>query len=66
MQVKINGKSAELNDGINLEEAIIYYKINPETVVVELNQKIIKKKDWKEITIKETDEIEIISFVGGG
>lgn len=66
MQVKINGKETALKKGINLEEIIICNKINPETIVIELNQKIIKKKDWKDVFLEETDEIEIISFVGGG
>jgi sulfur carrier protein len=66
MRVAINGKLEELKEGINVENVLLNYKIKPEGVVVELNQKIIKRDEWQKIIIKENDIIELISFVGGG
>jgi len=66
MQVTINGRFEELKEGINVENVLLNYKIKSEGVVVELNQKIIKRDEWQKIAIKENDIIELISFVGGG
>jgi len=66
MQVTINGRYEELKGGINVENVLLNYKIKPEGVVVELNQKIIRRDEWQKIVIKENDIIELISFVGGG
>jgi sulfur carrier protein len=66
MRVAINGKFGELKEGINVENVLLNYKIKPEGIVVELNQKIIKRDEWQKIVIKENDIIELISFVGGG
>lgn len=66
MKIKINGKTLELNEGASIENVILSRNINRETVVVELNEKIIKKMDWKAIYLKENDAMEIIAFVGGG
>ena len=66
MRIKINGKQFDLQDGASIETAILSHNINPETVVVELNERIIKKIEWSTISLKENDAMEIVSFVGGG
>ncbi|MGI8544509.1 MAG: sulfur carrier protein ThiS [Aridibacter sp.] len=37
-----------------------------ERVAIEVNKMVIRKKDWTTINIKDSDQIEIIHFVGGG
>jgi thiamine biosynthesis protein ThiS len=34
--------------------------------IVQLNNKIIKRDQWKDHTIHESDIIELITLVGGG
>ncbi len=41
-------------------------KLEPSQVVVEYNQKILKREYWKSTVLKEGDKLEIVSFVGGG
>ena len=36
------------------------------TVVVELNNLIINSKKWNEVNLKDGDNLEIVSIVGGG
>lgn len=66
MKIKINGKRLELEKGISINNVILYHDVDPETVVVELNGKIIKRTEWKGVSLKENDAMEIIAFVGGG
>lgn len=40
--------------------------LNPSTVVVEYNGRVLKKEFWKEQRMSENDSIEILNFVGGG
>lgn len=40
--------------------------LNPSTVVVEYNGRVLKKEFWKDQLIEENDRIEILNFVGGG
>ncbi len=40
--------------------------VDNKSVVVIINEKIIKKEDFDTIQIKENDEIEILRFVAGG
>ena len=38
----------------------------PNTIVVELNDLIVNSKKWDEVRVKEGDNLEIVSIVGGG
>jgi len=66
MTIQLNGREVVLGDGISLQELIKNLKLNPQNIVIELNEELIRKDDWANIRIKENNRIEIISFVGGG
>jgi len=56
----ISGKIACLNDFI----AIILK--DERGKIIELNGRVIKKEDRKNISLKDGDRIELIQFMGGG
>lgn len=61
----INGKFEDIAS-TNLLEYLNKNNYRIDRLVVEYNGKILKKIDLDKIEIKNTDKIEIISFVGGG
>ena len=66
MVIKINGKD-EVIDGISkLTELISHKALVPEHIVIEYNFRIIPKEEWSSIALQENDNVEIVSFVGGG
>ncbi|OGW80064.1 MAG: thiamine biosynthesis protein ThiS [Omnitrophica bacterium RIFCSPLOWO2_12_FULL_44_17] len=66
MVIKINGKNENVEEALNLWELAINKKLSPERIVIERNLRIVPKEEWKEVVLEENDQIEIISFVGGG
>jgi sulfur carrier protein len=66
MIVKINGRSESVPLNSSVENMVSNLNLEAERIVVELNEKIIKKIEWRHTIIKENDVIELISFVGGG
>ena len=64
--VKINGLDKSIPQSISILELLDFYKINKDRVVIELNKKIIGKDRYSSTTLKERDEVEIVTFVGGG
>lgn len=66
MQIKINGKNETVKSSLNLGELIAEKGLTPEHIVVEHNYNIISREEWSRIKVKDDDNIEIISFVGGG
>ncbi|MEO0223766.1 MAG: sulfur carrier protein ThiS [candidate division WOR-3 bacterium] len=66
VKVLINGKEENVDEGISILELLKKKNIRPEVVTVELNGKIIERKDFQTTFIKESDVIEFVFFMGGG
>jgi len=66
MILKINGKEQDMAKCDSLLELIDTKKLNRKTIVVEHNHMIVPKERWHEVILNERDNIEIVSFVGGG
>lgn len=66
MNIKINGKPAEVPERSTVDELMQGRGIRPGEAVVQYNGEIVDKSQWTEIILKENDELEILRFVGGG
>ena len=69
MKIKVNGEEKKLE--IDQENALLSTVLNsmgykPNTIVVELNNLIINSIKWEEVILKDGDNLEIVSIVGGG
>ena len=61
-----NGEEYYITQKISLCELIEYFNYQTTLFVVEYNNFICNKNNWKTTQIKERDIIEIITIVGGG
>lgn len=66
MNILVNGKTDQVDDGFTLSAYLIQKKLEPESVVVELNGAVILKENYETCVIKDNDCLEIVRFVGGG
>ena len=69
MKIKVNGeeKKIELDqENASLSTALSSMGYKPNTIVVELNNLIINSINWEKIKLKDGDNLEIVSIVGGG
>jgi len=69
MKIKVNGE--EKNIELNQENALLSKVLNsmgykPNTIVVELNNLIVNSMKWEKVKLKDGDNLEIVSIVGGG
>ena len=69
MKIKVNGEEKKLDLG--KEDALLSKALNsmgykPNTIVVELNNLIINSLKWENVKLKDGDNLEIVSVVGGG
>ena len=69
MKIKVNGE--EKNIELDQENALLSKVLNsmgykPNTIVVELNNLIINSLKWEKVKVKDGDNLEIVSIVGGG
>lgn len=64
--IKINGKNTPEALGESLSAYLEKAGYNPEIIAIEVNYNIISKSEYENYIISEDDEIEIVSFMGGG
>ena len=69
MKIRVNGeeKKIELDqENALLSKALIQMGYKTNTIVVELNNLIINSMKWEKVKLKDGDNLEIVSIVGGG
>ena len=69
MKIKVNGEEKKI--AIGQENALLSTVLDsmgykPNTIVVELNNLIINSINWGKVKLKDGDNLEIVSIVGGG
>ena len=69
MKIKVNGEEKIIDldqENALLSTALSSMGYKPNTILVELNNLIINSLKWGEVRIKDGDNLEIVSIVGGG
>lgn len=65
MQILVNGQSLEVADGLTVRQLIQQHSLSPDKVAIELNRRLLRG-DKYDTALKAGDEVEIVTFVGGG
>lgn len=63
--VKINGQESD-SAGMTIAQYILTTDYNMERIAVEKNEQIVPKAQYATTVIEDGDNIEVVSFVGGG
>ena len=69
MKIKVNGEERKIDlmqENDLLSETLKSMGYKPNTIVVELNDLIVNSKKWDKVRVKDGDNLEIVSIVGGG
>jgi len=65
MQVKINGKTEDIQGGTVLD-LLKAKNIEPQMVAIEVNDAMLERSHLATTTLKEGDQIEFLFYMGGG
>jgi sulfur carrier protein len=65
MLVTVNGDEKDLPAGTTVRQLVQQFKLTPEKVAIELNRRLLRGEKY-ETPLSAGDEIEIVTFVGGG
>lgn len=66
MHITCNGEQIAVEQQTTLNDLVLSLDLNPQTLVAELNGRIIEHRDFASHTLRDNDRIELIRFVGGG
>lgn len=64
--ITVNGRQEDYLKAISVSGYLTSKEMRTDRVAVELNGKIIPKSMYGDTMIKDQDQLEIVSFVGGG
>lgn len=65
MNVTVNGQQRDLPVGETVRLLVARYNLTPDKVAIELNRRLLQSARY-DTMLKEGDEVEIVTFVGGG
>lgn len=65
MKVTVNGDARDLPEGETIRALVERYNLKPEKVAIELNKRLLRSEKY-DTHLNDGDEVEIVTFVGGG
>lgn len=67
MILKVNGETVELkHERLTVAELIEIRQTRPGACAVEVNHRIAPRREWPSAELRDGDEVEIVTLVGGG
>ncbi len=66
IRVVVNGQERKIDRSSTSLDLLRVLELDPRTVVVELNEEIVRRPLLSETRLRDGDRIEIVHFVGGG
>lgn len=66
MEITVNGEKVVCEEGISLENLLLQLQYDKRQIAVEANGEIISKAGYETHRIQAGDEIEVVTFMGGG
>ena len=65
--VRVNGETRSVPTGWTLADLLRDLGIDPRMIVVERNREILRDRNaFDEVTLEDSDVLELVHFVGGG
>lgn len=65
MTIRVNGEPREVTERTTIRQLVGQFNLVPEKVAIELNRRLIRADKYDQ-PLKTGDEVEIVTFVGGG
>jgi thiamine biosynthesis protein ThiS len=66
LRIQVNGEPREVEQNISLSQLVAVLNLKAEQVAIELNQKVVRRAEWENTSLKDDDKVEIVHFVVGG
>ena len=66
MKCIINGDEFNFEQDLPVTEVLTSLELDQERIIVEFNGSLIKKENFNETIVRESDQLELLEFVGGG
>lgn len=66
LNLLVNGEPREVGAGTTVADLVGALGLKPQQVAVERNKEIVRREDHAETYLEDGDELEVVTFFGGG
>jgi sulfur carrier protein len=66
MRVRVNGESTEVDDAATIARLLDSFELPPQRVAVEVNENLVRRQEFDKTQLRDGDQVEIVTLVGGG
>jgi thiamine biosynthesis protein ThiS len=66
LEIIVNGEPRRLPSPATASDLLQHLGLDPRTVVVELNRRIVRRPQLADTALSDGDAVELVHFVGGG
>ncbi|HVE83251.1 MAG TPA: sulfur carrier protein ThiS [Myxococcales bacterium] len=66
MKLTVNGEAREVADGTTVSQLLAALEVATGRVAVEVNAAVVRRAQHERHALVEGDQVEIVTFVGGG
>lgn len=64
--MRVNGKTLKVSETVTLMDYLLESGYEISRIAVEMNGRIIPKRDYETVQLHDDDTVEIVTFMGGG
>lgn len=64
--IQLNGERRKLGGEIAVSGLLQQLELTPQRVAVEINEQLVKRAAFDQVTIRDGDRVEVVTLVGGG
>jgi sulfur carrier protein len=65
MRIKVNGEDRPIEPGTTIRGLAAQFSMVPEKIAIEVNRRLVRRDGYDRVLI-EGDQVELVTFVGGG
>ena len=66
IEITVNGQKSAVPPGQTVEMLLAHLGIRADRVAVELNKRLVTRRDWASTPVPGGSSLEVVEFVGGG
>jgi thiamine biosynthesis protein ThiS len=66
LEILVNGEPRRVPAPASASDLLRHLGLDPRTVVVELNRRIVRRPQLDDTALSDGDAVELVHFVGGG
>lgn len=66
MRILLNGETLELAEPLSLEALVERKNLGSVACATEVNQQLVSRRERSTVVLKDGDQVEIVTLVGGG